>query len=184
MHRPRAAVSRTRGDWERIIVGGLFAGFGGGLTTLAHEVARSWFGGVDPWIGFEMVLDPLVPASMLSPGFDAATVLGLGVHLWLSALFGLTFAVASFELTRSASLPMGAFLGIAFWFLLHEGLLPAQEVLLFAETPQPAIEMLDHLLAGIVVAILYMPFQRDGWAGAHGWASERILVPDGGASQS
>ena len=165
-------MQRTRDDWDRIIKGGLFAGPGAGATVLAYDMIRAGFATGDPW-GPVKIAAPFVAKSPLAPGFDAAAVLGLGVHSWLSALLGVVFAAAFYDLSKSAALPVGGLFGVAVWFVVSETLLPVAGIAPYVPTAGRAIEMLDHMLFGLTIAVLYLPYQRDGWQAVPVWARMR-----------
>jgi hypothetical protein len=147
-----------RGDQGRVsplllrALAGLQAGVLGGVAMLACLAAFSGIGGRPIWIVPNLFGALFYDREVLRAGFDANTLAGLAVLVFLAGLIGILFGVAvrgTWKRLRVALL--GVLCGLA-WYYLSEAFLWRRFGVLGAVYGPPRSLMLAHLIYGSILA--------------------------------
>ena len=132
--------------------------------VVGGELAGATFALVTMWFATSMGAEakmPLLMMSTIAAGRDSMTsgtasiAAGVGVHLTLSALFGVLFALAVPRMRTNATvllsgLAWGVVIYVVNFRLLSPALFPV-----FQDANQP-FEILVHLLYGLIVASMFL----------------------------
>jgi len=158
---------RERTGVKEGLIGGVIAGVIGGIIfalwgLLSWTILRPRLG----LTGKNIVLEIAALVGSSSP------TVGLAVHLAISALFGVGFALALGPLARTTrrAVAWGMLYGVALWIigpLLIMPLLLGQGVLLgTAFTASALINLIGHLIYGVVTGLAYARYRRRSRPGA------------------
>ena len=155
------SMIRNPNEGERCVVGGAIAGLAGGFAISVLMVASALINGLDPWPSFKAAALPFMGPQVFEPGFDFFAVLaGLTTHFFVSMVWGVVFAVVAFGLSRLTTLVAAAAWGLVVWFGMHWVALPLLGYADVARAVPVNIALFEHLLFGLAMGIVFLPFQR------------------------
>lgn len=141
------------GLWSARLFAGLQAGVTAGVMTTCWFVFENWRTGRAPWVAINLISTAVLGRSGYVYGFGIATLIGLSLHLVVSGLYGLLFAVVVSPRIRpfmaaNAGLVF-SFSGFAFTFIW---ILPRFAPILYRNAPR--LEWAGaHFLAGMVLGL-------------------------------
>jgi hypothetical protein len=151
----------SRHETGRILAGGVVAGIVGGLVLAAMLVALAAANGKDAWTPLKGAAAPLLGERASMPGVDfGAIAAGVGVHLLVSILWAIPFALIVDGLPRAATVVAGGFWGVLVFIGMYYVALPLVGMGLTVRAGAVAIPLLEHVVFGIAVGIGYVPYQR------------------------
>jgi hypothetical protein len=130
---------------------------GGELAGVAFALLTMWFAAS---LGGEAKM-PLLMMSTIASGRDsmssgtASVAAGVGVHLTLSALFGVLFALAVPRMRTNGTLLLSGLVWGLVVYVVDFRLLSPTLFPVFQDANQP-FEVLVHMLYGVIVAALFL----------------------------
>ncbi|MFZ5470658.1 MAG: DUF6789 family protein [Myxococcota bacterium] len=151
-----AQVDRVRGAGA-----GAIGGLVGGVVLWAFLLFATALRGQDVWMVFKGAATPLLGERAGEPGFDfLAVFLGAGVHFLVSVGWGALFGIFFAGLTRGATLAAGVLWGVVVWLVMFYVVLPLVGMGQVSRQVPIGFAVLEHVLFGVVVALVFVPFQR------------------------
>ncbi len=157
-----AEPPRTSKDRLRALRGGVVAGLVGGIALWAWNAFWNVTQQGVFWPTFKGAAAPFLSSErIMSPGFDAgAVVLGAVLHLLISALWGVGFALFFYGISRALTVLAGLFWGLIVWLTMYYVLLPMVGLSPMVRATPVWMAILTHLVFGLVVGLAFLPFQR------------------------
>jgi len=145
----------------RSLKGGVLGGLIAGIVLSLFMLATNIMNGSDVWVGMKAAGLPFLGERGKLPGFDAvAVVVGVFSHMVVSIVWGTLFGLLFYGLSKTATLVAGLGWGIVVWIGMAYVLLPLLGLGDLMAGMPIGLAMLEHLLFGEVVAIVFLPFQR------------------------
>ncbi len=147
------AVSQTKAK-ERAIAGGV-AGVVAGLVFAVLSMAYGAVVGPNVWAPLRMMATIL--GFEMAPTFAAAPVLvGVGLHMMLSAVYGAVFAVIVGTAGRAVVLAAGAAFGLALYVVNFHVFAQLKQFAVFQMMAGNWFEIAVHVLFGVLLAAGYV----------------------------
>lgn len=150
---------RNRSEVVAALKGGVSAGLIGGLVLTLLMVFVSLLAGADPWLSMKGAAIPFVGARAGRPGPDAIALLGLIVHLSVSASWGALFGLLVYGANRAATLAFGILWGFVVYLGMYFVVLPLVGLGAVASRSPAAPAIVQHLIFGLVVGAGFRSFQ-------------------------
>lgn len=148
----------TRG---RSIGGGIFAGIVAGIVMFLYLVGTTAYHGGDIWQVMKGAGLPLLGERAAQPGFDLTAILvGVGVHMGVSIIWALLFAILFFGASRFGTFALGAAWGIVVWLVMYYLVLPIAGLGFMSKSVPLGQAVLMHVVYGLIVGIAFLPYQR------------------------
>jgi hypothetical protein len=155
-------MARTLTGRGHAIGGGAIAGVLAGIALALALVAMAVATGHDVWLSLKGAGAPVFPDRAQAPGFDAAAVaLGVAGHFAISIVWGIVFAAIFYGLSRTGTIFAGILWGFVVWLAMYYAVLPAFGLAEHASTTPVADAVLLHVLFGFVLAVGFLPYQRN-----------------------
>jgi hypothetical protein len=152
---------RNPNDGERCIVGGAIAGLAGGFAITVMLVSSALLNGLDIWPSLKTAALPFLGPRVFEPGFDyLAVAAGVTTHFLVSMVWGVLFAVVAWGLSRVATLVAAAAWGLIVWFGMIWVALPVLGYVEVARSIPVNVALFEHLLFGLAMGVVFLPFQR------------------------
>ena len=152
---------RNPNEGERCVAGGVAAGVAAGLALLVLVIAQAGINGGSPWPVLKFASLPWFGTRVLETGFDALPVLvGLIVHFAVSIGWGVAFAVLVYGLSHWATLAASLGWGILAWLVMNGVVLPVLGWGALARSAPIGLAFLFHLIFGLAMGVVFLPFQR------------------------
>jgi hypothetical protein len=149
-----------RDDTRMTWVGGIVAGLVAGLVSSVLHAATALTTRTDVWAGVKGAAFPFVGERAMEPGFEPGLVVaGLVSHFFVSAVWGVLFAIAFKGLSRAGTVAAGFFWGVVVWVVMYYVVLPlvgADEIT--SNTPI-WMALISHLAFGGAMGVAFLPFQ-------------------------
>jgi hypothetical protein len=151
----------NRANRNRAIGGGILAGLIAGALLTAYLMAMNVQQGRDIWLALKGAATPILHDRARDPGFDAyAVLIGGGVHLAISALWGLVFSILFFGASRLGTVALGAAWGIVVWLVMYYLVLPMAGMSAVPKMVPIGQAILEHVIFGLIIGVAFLPFQR------------------------
>lgn len=148
-------------DLRRALRGGAAAGVIAGLVLTAMMTLMSLSKGNDVWYGIKGAAAPFLHQRAMAPGFDAVAVtLGLGAHLAVSMIWGLSFGLVAYGLPRLGTVALGALWGIPVWLGMYYVVLPMVGLGAMVHDAPVSRAVMFHMIFGLALGAAFLPFQR------------------------
>jgi Family of unknown function (DUF6789) len=156
-HEARTLEGRASHGFGGGIVAGLVAGIVLAVAMIAMAIANHG----DPWIVLKGAGTPFLHDRAAQPGFDASAVaLGVLVHLAIAIAWGAVFGLVCYGIPKAATIVAGMAYGVIVWLVMYHLVLPAVGMGEVAASRPLAAAILAHVGFGLVLAIVFLPFQR------------------------
>ena len=157
---------------KRGVMEGVGFGLIAGVIFAAVEIIAAAILGNQPMMPVRLFASVLLgPSALQSAPLDTAVVVGYGMHLTLSAFYGLVYGVANALLlspTTERSLgrqaELGLFYGLAIWLVNYQ-LIARMFYPWFLEPPQFLHMAMHALCFGLPLALMYAGGERQGQVG-------------------
>lgn len=144
------------------LTGGVIAGAAGGIALLVVMLLVNLIGGRDVVAGMKFPGAWLLRERAMEPGIDfLAIYVGLGSHFAVSIAWGAAFALLFYGLSRTLTVAAGLAWGIVVWLAMYYVVLPVVGLADATRSASLAMAVVQHLLFGAVVAVAFLPFQRE-----------------------
>lgn len=112
-------------ELRRAATGGVFAGMTAGVFLTLLMTAMSAARGQDVWYGIKGAAAPFFGERAMLPGLDVpAAVAGLAIHLGISVLWAVAFALLFYHLRRGPTAVAGIGWGFVVWLGMDYVALP------------------------------------------------------------
>jgi len=146
---------------RRAIGGGVVAGLVAGTLMTALLVISAVAKGADFWEPLKGAAAPFLHERARQPGLDAGAVAaGLACHFAIAAVWGALFGVLAYGVTRGATVVAGALWGLVVWVGMYYVVLPLVGLAEVARSVPVAMAIVSHVAFGLVVGLVFVPFQR------------------------
>lgn len=138
---------------------GALAGLGGGVVMAMWSMIALWLTGGGFWSPLNLIAHTLWRGAPLGTQFSGgALVLGLVIHMMMSMVLGMVFAVGVRTISRlgasTATLTItGMMFGLVVWAVMQYGIWPAIDPAAAAKFT-PWVFALGHLMFGAATALL------------------------------
>jgi len=144
------------------LLGGVIAGAAGGVAILPYVAITTLIRGQDLLGAIKFPSVWLLGERAFWPGFDFATLyVGLGTHFAVSIAWGAAFALLFYGISRALTALAGLAWGIVVWLAMFYVVLPVFGLGDAARSMPVVLAMVEHLLYGLVVGLVFVPFQRE-----------------------
>jgi len=151
------------------LLGGVIAGAAGGLMLLPWAAITALFRGQNLLLAVKLPSAWLLGERALRPGFDfIALYLGLMTHFAVSIAWGAAFSMLVYGFSRALTVALGLGWGIVVWLVMFYLVLPVAGFADAARSMPVVLAMVEHLLFGAVVALVFVPFQKELPRGSFG----------------
>jgi hypothetical protein len=132
-----------------------------GAALLCLMLLRTFNAHQDMWRQLKLAGMPFLGARAIEPGFALGPVLiGVGCHLGIALIWGLTFALLFDGMSKTATLLAGALMGVACWLTMFHAVLPLFGLGHLAQLMPARLAAFEHLIFGLYLGLAYLPFQR------------------------
>jgi hypothetical protein len=144
------------------VLGGVIAGAAAGVALLPYSAITTLIRGQDLMLALKFPSTWLLGERAMLPGFDfAALYVGLGTHFAVSIGWGVAFALLFYGINRPLTAFAGLAWGIVVWLAMFYVVLPLVGLGDAARSMPVVLAMVEHLLYGAVVGLVFLPFQRE-----------------------
>lgn len=148
---------RNPNESERCVAGGVAGGVAAGLALLVLAIVEA--GTVWPVLKFASL--PWFGTRVLESGFDVLPVLiGLAVHFAVSIGWGVAFAVLAYGLSHWLTLAASVGWGLLAFLVMNGVVLPVLGWSALGRSAPMGVAFLFHLVFGLVIGVVFLPFQR------------------------
>ncbi len=144
------------------LLGGVIAGAAGGLMLLPWAALTTLIRGQSLLLALKFPSAWLLGERALRPGFDLiALYLGLLTHFVVSIAWGAAFALLVYGFSRALTVACGLVWGIVVWLVMFYLVLPLAGFADAARSMPVPFAIVEHLLFGVIVAFVFLPFQKE-----------------------
>jgi hypothetical protein len=144
------------------VLGGVIAGAIAGLALLPLNVIGAFLRGQSALASLKFPGAWLLGERAMRPDFDfIALYVGLGTHYAVAIAWGVAFALLFYGLGRAMTVVAGLGWGIVVWAAMFYLVLPVAGLGDAARSAPVLPSLLQHLFFGAVLALGFLPFQRE-----------------------
>lgn len=150
-----------QGSRARAVGGGVLAGIIAGAALAIYLVVMNSANGGDIWQPLKGAGLPVLGERAAAPGFDAnAVAIGVGIHMAISIFWGVLFSILFWGASKIGTLTLGAAWGVVIWLVMYYLVLPLAGLAHIARSTPVDQALLEHVIFGVVLALVFLPYQR------------------------
>ena len=144
-------------ETRQSLLRGSVAGIAAGIFLTLMMTVMSAAGGRDIWYGIKGASAPIFGTRAMEPGFDVVTVVvGLVLHLAISAGWGALFAILVQGWNRMATAITGVLWGFVVWIGMYYVVLPVVGLSSMQSDAPAGRAIAFHLIFSIAMTVAYL----------------------------